>query len=628
MKRVLFACDGAPIPKQVADLQWDAKHSVNYQTSDRNLNLHLDNLSHKLLGQITATTSDLVRIATYVYASDQMVSRGGLTDVYGHSWRRTMHLVIPVQDPSVWNDAKLRTALVETLGFLSDDTWEFTFTQAPVPSDVQLHFTSADDVPELYSNPDSVVLLSGGADSLCAAIDAVSSKSRHPILVSHTSAPNSNAEQKNLSAELRRALQWEFPHIRVWAHRKGSDPADTSQRTRSFLFACLAWTVAANLKLPSVLLADNGIVSLNLATNKQLYGAQVSRSTHPKFIFRFNQLAKLLLPAPPIVSNPLWNLTRPEVLKLATDSGHADLLSMTVSCAHRRNLPTGKTHCGVCSQCIDRRFGFLAAGLEDLDPAAKYAVDIFQDEIKEGNPRTMAVSYVRWAANVSQCPDDELFTRNEELFEAVEDSDQPTVEAAAYTSMVKRHGDSIRRVAADQIAKSAPRFLDGTLTEHSLVALLASGAAGIDPRLQVVEFLCDLLEGSLPAVFQSRKPANEREVQEAVEALLKAADERMHREQPTLAFAGIGTKPDFSKPLNNRGWLFIELKFPRTKERLREITTEISSRVQIYRAQGAFPLFVVYDPERFIVNDEEFVDSFSKLPDVSDEQSCWFRVVR
>src|ERR1035438_9279053 len=35
------------------------------------------------------------------------------------------------------------------------------------------------------------------------------------------------------------------------------------------------------------------------------------------------------------------------------------------------------THCGVCSQCIDRRFGIIAAQAEEFDPVTQYRLGIF-----------------------------------------------------------------------------------------------------------------------------------------------------------------------------------------------------------------------------------------------------------
>ena len=49
-----------------------------------------------------------------------------------------------------------------------------------------------------------------------------------------------------------------------------------------------------------------------------------------------------------------------------------------------------KTHCGRCSQCLDRRFGTLAAGMADVDPEEMYDTDLLTGARVEDVDRTMA----------------------------------------------------------------------------------------------------------------------------------------------------------------------------------------------------------------------------------------------
>src|SRR5205085_3697319 len=100
---------------------------------------------------------------------------------------------------------------------------------------------------------------------------------------------------------------------------------------------------------------------------------------------------------PPVVSNPLWRRTRAEVLEVLKAARCEQLLQETVSCSHTRGLPTAMLQCGYCSQCVDRRFGAIAAGLEKHDLAERYALDIFRDMLPEGEQRTVAESFVRFA---------------------------------------------------------------------------------------------------------------------------------------------------------------------------------------------------------------------------------------
>ncbi|MFC1970958.1 hypothetical protein ACFLV0_03365 [Chloroflexota bacterium] len=57
---------------------------------------------------------DLVGIASYVYVSDQLVSRGGTADISGKNWRREIAVCLPVSEPGFWNMDGIRTLLEQT----------------------------------------------------------------------------------------------------------------------------------------------------------------------------------------------------------------------------------------------------------------------------------------------------------------------------------------------------------------------------------------------------------------------------------------------------------------------------------------------------------------------------------
>src|SRR6185369_7913077 len=56
-----------------------------------------------------------------------------------------------------------------------------------------------------------------------------------------------------------------------------------------------------------------------------------------------------------------------------------------------------QTHCGACTQCFDRRFAILHAGLVDFDPEEIYATDVLFGERTNGRSITMAVEWTRHA---------------------------------------------------------------------------------------------------------------------------------------------------------------------------------------------------------------------------------------
>lgn len=327
-------------------------------------------------------------------------------------------------------------------------------------------------------SPDSVVLFSGGADSLCAAVEAAFLEGAKPVLVSHRSTPNVSSRQKWLVQELRRRhLAWYFPHISVWVHRKGSEALESSQRTRPFLFASLGAAVANQLGLRDVLLGDNGVASLNLPINAQLVGALATRSTHPRFIALFNDFVRKVLSVQPQVSNPLWSRTRAEVLHVLAQAQVGGLLQETVSCSYTRGRPLSQIHCGVCSQCIDRRFGSLGAGLGEHDLAELYGVEIFSPALAEGHPRTLALSYVRFAREILKTPEDGLFDKYPQLYECLlPDDPSPQSTAEALIALLQRHAKTVVGVLEAQVVTLREEIAAGDLPPTSLVGLAVSTA--------------------------------------------------------------------------------------------------------------------------------------------------------
>ena len=262
--RALFRCDGAAVPVALERGDWDVDLPLRAEGDDPDLNLRVEGLAGKVLGATDARAVDLIRIDAYAYAADQAVSRGGL-DVHRERWRRRLTLCVGVADPAFWSAPAVATALAEALGFGTEDAWSFAFDRLP-PHGGQLRM-DLDDRP-LLGEPDSVVLVSGGTDSLCALVEAVAERGARPVVVSHRPAPPVDAVQKTLLAAVRaRFPAWQFPHLSFRIHRRGGNAADTSQRARGFLFAALGAAVAGQVGLGPVLLPDNAYVSANPPIN-------------------------------------------------------------------------------------------------------------------------------------------------------------------------------------------------------------------------------------------------------------------------------------------------------------------------------------------------------------------------
>ena len=479
MKQVLVDCDGAAIPATLRATPDVLHKSLNHRGPKANMNLRIQSPSSTLLTRVEDRAADLVRIASYVYAADQSVSRGGEADVHGDSWKRQFTICIPVSDLEFWNEECVRQSLSETLFFATEDAWNFHFTQAS-PEQGQLTFDL--DPNSVLGNPDSLYLFSGGLDSLCAVLEAVVQQGKHPLLVSHSPAFNIRSRQHRLAQTLKERFgdHWTFPLINVPIHLTGSEAGDYTQRTRAFLFASLGTVFAQRLGLLEVGLADNGVVSLNLPINGQIIGAKASRSTHPKFIRLFNRLVQQMFPNSPRVVNPLWDRTRAESLSVLQEINAVELIHKTCSCSHPRYLTKMQSHCGVCSQCIDRRFATLAAGLEEYDPPERYKIDIFRQGLSLGRDQTMALSYTRFATEVEDLDAIGLFFRFAELSECIDPSDPNcSIGAERLLALLKRHASSVLRVVEEQIAAAKVELARESLPPNCLIRLIAGSSGSV-----------------------------------------------------------------------------------------------------------------------------------------------------
>ena len=82
-----------------------------------------------------------------------------------------------------------------------------------------------------------------------------------------------------------------------------------------------------------------------------------------------------------------------------------DLIAHSMTCTHTWEMTNQHTHCGGCSQCIDRRFAVVAAKADQYDPADHYKVDVFTQSRNKGDDKIMAAAYLERANQVKSLTD-------------------------------------------------------------------------------------------------------------------------------------------------------------------------------------------------------------------------------
>ncbi len=371
-----------------------------------NITLRIEDVHSKLFSSVPSRFHDLLEIATYVYSADQVIRRGADdVDTFGDGWRRDLHFVVPVRDPDFWSSAQVQDTLCSTLGFLSDDQYRFDFVKLDQEHPFQ-QYLQFDDTQQVYGKPEQVVMFSGGLDSLAGAIDEVVNQKRRVLLVTHKSTSKLNKRHRTLEQMLAEKAGDNVPHrITVRVHKTKELNHEYTQRSRSFLYVSIGATIARMLNLKSVRFYENGVISLNLPVCAQVVGGRATRTTHPRVMKGFQDLLSLVAGEPFTVENPYIWKTKADVVKIITDAGCHDLIKHSMTCTHTWEMTNQHTHCGGCSQCIDRRFAILAAKADQHDPVEHYKVDVFTQSRDKGEDKIMAAAYLERANQVKNLTD-------------------------------------------------------------------------------------------------------------------------------------------------------------------------------------------------------------------------------
>lgn len=316
---------------------------------------------------------DLLVLAAHVYAADTRISRETESQ---DTWTRELRLVVPVSALDKWNSTT--PILVRMLNFLTGDRWTIEFRQRPnrflnmLPnSSDQLFTTSFDDV----------ALFSGGLDSLIGAINMLE-KGQTPLLVSHAGEGSVSEAQGKLYKALKMEYkELAFERLRLWmvfpnglVNDSGSE--DTT-RSRSFLFFATGIFSGTGLNRPFRLkVPENGLIALNVPLDPLRLGSLSTRTTHPFYIARWNELlSKLDISGK--VENPYWNKTKGEMV---TECADKEFLQKLVADSFSCSSPTkgrwkghGAQHCGYCLPCLIRRAALLG-GLGNEADKTEYTI--------------------------------------------------------------------------------------------------------------------------------------------------------------------------------------------------------------------------------------------------------------
>ncbi len=295
----------------------------------------------------------------------------------------------------------------------------------------------------------SVILFSGGLDSLAGALQRLESSEDRVCLVSHRSGnPGSRLTQDTLFQGLARRFPKRVFHYPFECSLSEVRADDETQRTRSFLYSAVAFVLAHILDHDRFFMYENGITSINLIRRQDAINGRTSRTTHPKTLFLLQNFLSEIANSPVHVENPFFLKTKADIFQLVGEFGAPDLISSSVSCSKVfRNEPQG-THCGRCLQCVDRRFAAYGSECDDVDEAGIYSFDFIRDSMEDGEVRTTVMDYVRQAHELLQSGLDRFYM--ERLAELADIADTiPEVDEEKTPEIIfelyRRHAGQIRR---------------------------------------------------------------------------------------------------------------------------------------------------------------------------------------
>jgi hypothetical protein len=156
------------------------------------------------------------------------------------------------------------------------------------------------------------------------------------------------------------------------------------------------------------------------------------------------------------------------------------------------------------------------------------------------------------------------------------------------------------------------------LNSGSLLQLIADREYLKNDERRLAERIAAILATSIPIAFKTRKPAKEDELNDHIDALLRADGSDFRREFPSTTFALAKVTPDHEARDVD---LLIEAKYIRKGTSPSKATEGIAADITKYQA-SKFILFVIYDPERGISDDVTF------KKDIEGKRDCFVAIVR
>lgn len=369
-------------------------------------------------GTLNSLEDDLFNLASGIFAADLAVHRQER-----EHYIRSIDLNVEVVNLHAFE--RIKDLLEKSLLTVSRDNWNIDF--------IQKKGTPVGNF-EWQNNEGSVLLFSGGMDSMCAAANFVSQK-KNLVLVSHNSHGNVVIDncQKNVHASLENHFKQKIKHIHIKVygrkHGKFDFPEDreNTQRTRSFLFLTLAALITRRSGFNKVLyMAENGQFAIHLPLNQARVGPFSTHTADPQFVKDAQEIFRILLSNPSFeIFNPFLYKTKAEVFAVLPKPLQQEVHN-SASCWMISRIQ-GNKHCGYCVPCISRR---IAIEFNKIN-FNEYAHDIFATDLNtlndDDDKKRNLIDYLEFISKfkkVTKANRNELLNEFPELYNPAFDTDE------------------------------------------------------------------------------------------------------------------------------------------------------------------------------------------------------------
>lgn len=343
---------------------------------------------------IKSIYEDLAIIALSIFAIDKRVSRWYTDD----KWTREFEVSIPVINYEKW--ISTIDLWNETLSFLTGDKWQVNFRHTTKRYG---KYSDKNNNEIDIKDCTCVSLFSGGLDSFCGAIKLLS-EGESVCFIGHNEYPKLADKQEKLKNNMQKI--YSNQHIEFLgftansrAPYRGEEQLGGSENTsrgRSLLFLSIAVSVAGIIgdSIP-VHIPENGFIGLNIPLTNNRKGTCSTRTTHPFFIRKYNEILECVG-----INNHITNFfaykTKREIVEMVKENVvFKQGVGMTISCSHpclpRWNKNGDKEYpknCGYCYPCLIRKSSLLGLNVEE-----KYSYNSLSlDFLKNSDLRKMKVN--------------------------------------------------------------------------------------------------------------------------------------------------------------------------------------------------------------------------------------------